>query len=186
MVDHILWALWFFAPAGAGNVAPLVAAHIPFIKRYTAPIDFGKTYRGKPVFGSNKTWRGLASGTLFGLLAGSIQVLLVKQFHLAFIPAAIEHMYISGLAVVLGAVLGISALLGDAIESFFKRQIGVPPGKHWFPFDQLDYIIGGCLASLLVVRLAALDYLTIIIVWFGIHLLSSYIGYLIRWKQEPF
>jgi CDP-2,3-bis-(O-geranylgeranyl)-sn-glycerol synthase len=32
--------------------------------------------------------------------------------------------------------------VGDAVKSFFKRQIGVAPGASWIGFDQLDFFIG--------------------------------------------
>ena len=34
------------------------------------------------------------------------------------------------------------ALIGDIIESFFKRRVGIERGKNWIPFDQLDFILG--------------------------------------------
>ena len=36
----------------------------------------------------------------------------------------------------------IGALLGDIIESFFKRRIGKSRGENWIPFDQIDFILG--------------------------------------------
>ena len=48
-------------------IAPLLVAgvvHGPVIKRnllapLARPLDFGSTFRGAPVFGANKTWRGV-------------------------------------------------------------------------------------------------------------------------------
>jgi len=34
------------------------------------------------------------------------------------------------------------ALMGDIIESFFKRRVGRTRGQDWIPFDQLDFILG--------------------------------------------
>jgi CDP-2,3-bis-(O-geranylgeranyl)-sn-glycerol synthase len=81
--------------------------------------------------------------------------------------------------------MGFGALLGDAIESFFKRQARVKPGNTWFPFDQIDYIIGGLLFSLPVITLGVKYYFLILVVWLLLHLISSYIGYLLGLKTKP-
>ena len=39
--------------------------------------------------------------------------------------------------------LGLGALLGDLVKSFFKRKIGIKSGEPWIIFDQIDYVIGG-------------------------------------------
>jgi CDP-2,3-bis-(O-geranylgeranyl)-sn-glycerol synthase len=85
----------------------------------------------------------------------------------------------------LGFLFGLGALAGDAIESFFKRQANVPAGAAWFPFDQIDYIAGGCLAAALAVHLRLHEYATVLAVWFLMHLLFSYIGYLLHLKARP-
>ena len=36
----------------------------------------------------------------------------------------------------IGLALGLGALLGDSIESFFKRQTSIAPGKDWPFWDQ--------------------------------------------------
>jgi len=42
------------------------------------------------------------------------------------------------------------ALLGDIVESFFKRRKGIERGKDWIPFDQLDFIIGVLFLSFII------------------------------------
>jgi CDP-2,3-bis-(O-geranylgeranyl)-sn-glycerol synthase len=84
-----------------------------------------------------------------------------------------------------GPAFAIGALGGDAIESFFKRRIGITSGKAWVPFDQLDYIIGSVLISLFFVILTPLQYVFIFIIWFAMHFIASYIGYLWGLKKDP-
>jgi CDP-2,3-bis-(O-geranylgeranyl)-sn-glycerol synthase len=52
------------------------------------------------------------------------------------------------------------ALLGDVIESFFKRRIGKDRGQDWIPFDQLDFLIGALTFSLLMSEILSLTHLT--------------------------
>jgi CDP-2,3-bis-(O-geranylgeranyl)-sn-glycerol synthase len=176
-VKDILFALWFFLPAGLSNAAPVFAARIPLISHLTQPLDFGKTYRGHRIFGANKTWRGLITGTLVGV----VTALLV--YPLFFGGTLDLSFWLS--TILVGGVLGFGALFGDAIESFFKRQLNVKPGHSWFPFDQIDYILGAFLISFPVVHLPLSYYGIILVTWFAMHLIASYIGYLLGLKDRP-
>jgi CDP-2,3-bis-(O-geranylgeranyl)-sn-glycerol synthase len=85
----------------------------------------------------------------------------------------------------LGPLFGGGALLADAFESFFKRRAGVPPGESWFPFDQIDYILGGYLSATLVIGFDLSQFLWVLGTWFFAHLIASYIGYLLGLKNKP-
>lgn len=178
----MIFAFWFFLPAGIANASPVFANKIPLLNKWSTPLDFGQTHNGKPIFGKNKTWRGLVFGTFMGSLTGTI----IYALH----PNSIIELGVNPASPVLfmawlGALLGFGALLGDAIESFIKRQLSIKSGDAWFPFDQTDYIIGGILLSSLLVQLPALTNITILLLWFGLHLASSYIGFLLKLKDKP-
>ncbi len=182
-MDTILFALWFFIPAGFANAAPVFANKIPLLNRWTTPLDFNKNYRGKRLLGANKTWRGFCFGVVVATLAFLLQRWAFMHFGWAVrFSGSIDY---STVSFWLGPLLGAGALLGDAVESFFKRQFNVPSGEAWFPFDQIDYIIGGILLSSLVVTLSSLQNVTILLVWFGLHIISSYVGYLLGLKDKP-
>jgi CDP-2,3-bis-(O-geranylgeranyl)-sn-glycerol synthase len=173
-MDFIVSAFLFFLPAGIANASPVFANRIPLVRRWKTPLDLGSHWRNQRVFGDNKTWRGF----LFGILMGGVTSLLVSYF---FIPNSSDAWY----TFLVGASLGAGALVGDAVESFFKRQNGVPPGKSWFPFDQIDYIIGGLV---FVYPLTLIPFILmggILVLYFGLHLLVAYIGYLTGFKKSP-
>lgn len=179
-----LFALWFFLPAGLANAAPVLFNKIPLLARFDAPLDGDRRFRGRPIFGANKRWRGLIGGTIVGAVVGFLQLALTSIFPwLHEISGPID--YSSPTPLLLGALLGFGALIGDALESFFKRQLNVKPGHAWFPFDQLDYILGGILLSLLIVQLPWVQYLQITVVWFSAHLLFSFLGHLAGLKDRP-
>lgn len=183
MLEQILFALWFFLPAGIANVAPVFAAKAPVLAKWNTPIDFGAKFNGKPLLGTHKTVRGLLVGVLAGTLVFLAQTEMYGSFGWAReISGGLDY---SELSIALGLLLSFGALFGDMVKSFAKRQIGVPAGKSWFPFDQTDYIFGGLLLSTIVVSLSLVDYIYILIVWFVMHLLSSYIGYRIKLKSDP-
>lgn len=183
MVEQIIFALWFFLPAGLANAAPVFANKIPYLNKWSTPLDFGKNYRGKRIFGKNKTWRGL----IFGIFIACFTIILQRIIfnNSLWLQNHISNIDYSEVSLLLGVALGFGALAGDAIESFFKRQSSVESGEAWFPFDQIDYIIGGILMSSLIYRLPILDYFIILLVWFCLHLISSYIGYLLNLKDKP-
>lgn len=164
-------------------MSPILARHLPILKKRDSPLDLLITYRGKRLFGPSKTWRGLLCGVVVATLVFGLQQKFADN--LGNFSNYLMYVHYGSLPIVLGTLLGFGALLGDAVESFFKRQLNLAPGKSWFPFDQLDYIIGGCLASLLVIKLPLIIYGWIIFIWVLVHLISSYVGYLLRFKKAP-
>jgi CDP-2,3-bis-(O-geranylgeranyl)-sn-glycerol synthase len=184
MPKDIFFALWFFFPAAIANMVPILVAPFPYLRRFTAPIDGGLTYRGKRLLGSHKTWRGLIAGIIFATLVLWLQQLAVD--HSLWIQRMTSQVDYSSLpTLILGPLFAIGALGGDAIESFFKRQRDVAPGHGWFPFDQIDYIIGGALATMPFVQLTILQYLWLIALWLIVHVVSSYVGFLLGLKERP-
>lgn len=182
-MSDILFALWFFLPAGIANVVPILIAKAPLISNWKTPADFGYKLRNKPILGPHKTIRGLAVGTIAGFLVFALQAQAFE--HYSWAREASGNLNYSELSLWLGVLLAFGALFGDMVKSFFKRQINVASGRSWFPFDQLDYIIGGLVFSSLVVLLEEGQYILIAIVWFLLHLITSYLGYLTKFKRDP-
>jgi CDP-2,3-bis-(O-geranylgeranyl)-sn-glycerol synthase len=182
MFSDIMFALWFFLPAGVANASPVIAKKIPILKNWKAPMDFGKSFKGERIFGNNKTWRGLAIGTLAGGVTGSIIYICYPE-SITYVSVSIFPEFLD--MFVVGASLGFGALAGDAIESFFKRRANVKPGESWFPFDQIDYIIGGLIFSTPFVILSFKMNLLILFTWFLAHIVVSYIAYLMKLKDKP-
>jgi len=183
-MKEVLFALWFFLPAGIANAAPIVAAKLPVIKAWDLPIDLHHTFRGMRLLGAHKTWRGLAVGMLMATVVLWLQQYLVGHFGwVQTLTAQVDYRALPTL--LLGPLFGLGALGGDAIESFFKRQRGVEPGRGWFPFDQTDYVIGGAIATAPFVSLSFLQYLWLLVLWLLVHIVASYIGYLCGLKERP-
>ncbi len=154
-------------------MSPVIANKIPVLNRWKTPLDFGVRYNGQPLFGQNKTLRGVVSGTVAALITG----IVLYQFY--SLP------YEFGIFVLGAALMGLGALLGDAIESFFKRQKSIKPGTSWFPFDQIDYIVGGLVLSYLALTPSLELILQVLVLYFGLHLMVSYVGYRLGLKNKP-
>lgn len=184
MLQDILFAIWFLLPAAVANAVPIFAAAIPALKRFDAPIDGGRTWRGHELLGPHKTWRGIISGIIASTLLLWVQVLLTQHFGWAqYLAGDVDYSMLPVL--LLGPLFAIGALGGDAIESFFKRQRNIRSGGSWVPFDQLDYIIGSVVVSLFFVILTPVQYVAIFVIWFVMHIVASYIGYKLGLKKDP-
>ena len=181
-MTDILRALLFFVPAAAANASPVFANKIPGLNRWTTPIDLGKTYRGRRILGDNKTWRGLLSGTVIGALTAILIYVLDPSLLSHFVGVTFTPLIDTA---ILGAALGFGALIGDVVESFFKRRRKVPAGNSWFPFDQIDYILGGLLFIWPLTWITFGQAISICIAFFGLHIIGSYIGYLLKLKDKP-
>lgn len=182
MTENLLIVTWILIGAGAANMAPMFVSKLPFLRDWKAPLDFNKQLGGKPIFGKNKTWRGLLSGIVVAIITVYAQQLLLEVLGKNIWVAGQNFTEYS--AVILGTLLGAGALLGDAVESFFKRRINIAPGKSWFPFDQIDYIIGAALLTYPIMPLSFGQYILMILIGFALHLAATTVGYLLHLKEN--
>jgi hypothetical protein len=111
------------------------------------PVDGGSFFMGKPLFGTNKTWLGLITYLLF--VPAFCWILYLLEPILTYVV----HPVFKQNPLLIGSALAISYILGEHLNSFTKRRVGIGPGKttgaiqHFF--DLSDGIIIA-LATLLV------------------------------------
>ncbi|PIN76256.1 CDP-diglyceride synthetase [Candidatus Woesearchaeota archaeon CG10_big_fil_rev_8_21_14_0_10_37_12] len=166
MIIQLLQFIYLMIPAYVANMTPVLARKIP----WTTPLDLGITFRGKRVFGSHKTWRGL----LLGVLAGTIIGFLFSQMYW---PISVNAVYWSLLA-------SFGALFGDLVKSFFKRQLNVKPGKSWKPFDQLDFAIGAVIFGSTLYFPGWTVAIFFVIISAAFHPVVNYSAYLLKIQKE--
>ncbi len=167
----IATALWFILPAYCANAAPVIFGG-------GQPMDFGKMFfDGKPFLGSHKTFRGFFAGIIVGTLVGLLQTLIFEQFLFQY---GTQFRY----TVFLGFILSLGALIGDLIESFIKRRLNRSPGKSLPVADQIDFIFGAFLFSLLVVPPSLPVAIIILLITIPIHLITNLGAALLRIKNK--
>ncbi|MGC8662571.1 MAG: CDP-2,3-bis-(O-geranylgeranyl)-sn-glycerol synthase [Candidatus Micrarchaeia archaeon] len=100
-----------------------VANGSPVIFKGVKPIDFGKTFKGKRIFGPHKTIRGLIFGLASGIVVGAAESLILPYM------------------LVVGIVLSIGTHFGDLFGSFIKRRMGKESGSSVPFLDQYLFLI---------------------------------------------
>jgi CDP-2,3-bis-(O-geranylgeranyl)-sn-glycerol synthase len=72
------------------------------------------------------------------------------------------------------------------VKSFFKRRLGIAPGKPWIPADQLDYVVGALALVWSRFELSWTDVLIIALVSFAGHFVVTRIGYWLGVRDVKF
>lgn len=183
-MNDIMTIIWLYLPMAIANMGPVIANNIPLLKKYDQPLDFHKTFRGKRIFGDHKSIRGILAGTVVGLLVAIAQYIIIRETSW-FDRFTLEVDYTSSIVWLMGACLGFGALAGDAVKSFFKRQIGIEPGNSWAPFDQLDFAVGGLLASLPFFIMPLRLYIIGVVLALVLHPIINILGWLLRLQEKP-
>lgn len=135
ILSLIIKSIYFMMPAYFANMAPVIMKKR--LRSLAIPIDADKKWNGKPLFGKNKTWRGLIFGIIFGIIIAFI------QFRLNLSISIVDYSQ----WFFIGALLGFGAIFGDLIESMVKRQLDRKPGQPFIPWDQIDFVLGGLIFS---------------------------------------
>jgi CDP-2,3-bis-(O-geranylgeranyl)-sn-glycerol synthase len=157
-------------PAVFANVAPVLVKKINFLNY---PIDFNKSFSGKPILGPNKTFRGLFFGILFSVVIINIQFIIYKFTGTELTLYDFKSINFE----LLGFLMGFGVIAGDAVKSFFKRQFSIAPGKPFIPWDQIDCVLGGLLAGRIAWDFSIEYGLSVIILTFIFHILIRHLWF---------
>lgn len=162
LVQLIFQALEFIFPAYCANAVPVLAGG-------GVRMDFGKTLPdGKRVFGNNKTFRGFFAGLAVGTVAG------------------LAESVVFGFPIFFGVLISLGALLGDLAGAFLKRRLGIPPGGLLPVIDQIDFIMGSILFSLLLPMSHSWELFAVVLfITPPIHLLTNFAAYKLKLKNNP-
>jgi CDP-2,3-bis-(O-geranylgeranyl)-sn-glycerol synthase len=120
LVGSTLRVYVMMLPAMLANSSAVIFSGGPAIDMGTKFID------SEPIFGKNKTTRGLLGGMLSGGLVG----LILSQGLQGFVMAA-------------------GALVGDLLGAFIKRRFKLEPGQPFPLLDQYDFVVGAIATALL-------------------------------------
>ncbi len=178
-----------FIVAGLAHSAWL---RTPASRRLLLAVDGGARFRGKRVFGDNKTVRGFV--VMVPAAAASFAAFHALVSRVApQVAADLWRLDTAGYAA-LGAWAGLGFMLGELPNSFVKRQFDVAPGMAppsragtalVFVVDRVDSIIGMLVAISLVVPTPWMTWAYVLLIGPGIHLAFSALLYRIGVKARP-
>jgi CDP-2,3-bis-(O-geranylgeranyl)-sn-glycerol synthase len=167
MFELILILLAYIIPLYVANATPILF-------HGKIPVDMGKKYKGERILGKGKTILGALCGVLGGTFVGLLFAYIFPQMFILIPNYSI-----------LIILLSAGAIIGDMVKSFVKRRMGIKSGGRWFLVDQLDFIIGGLVFSL-IVRLPELWIVIVLLVVTGfIHSTTNIIAFKLKLKKVP-
>ena len=149
LAGHVAWMITPVLVAGLGQVVVLKSG---VLSRLAKPIDRGAQWRGKPLLGPRKTWRGVIVMTTLSALVAAGQAEAVRRSEGLRAISPFDYERINPW--LLGFALGLGYCLAELPNSFVKRRLDIPPagtGKEWawlqYLLDQADSVVG-CLVAL--------------------------------------
>jgi hypothetical protein len=185
----LLRATWLVLPvvlAGMGHVAVLKSNALSSL---AVPIDGGARWRGRPVFGANKTWRGVVLMTGLTALASGTQAALARRNRWMSALDVLQSARVN--AWLTGALCGLTYCLAELPNSFVKRQLDIAPGARATRSSRLQYVVdqadsvAGCLLALrLLYRAAADELITAFAIGLTIHIGIDQLIYAIGIKSR--
>ena len=167
---------YFMLPAYFANMAPVMIKGS--FKELKVPVDFNTKIDNNTIFGRHKTFRGLIFGIVFAVGIAFIQYLL---YNLDFFKLMSFVDYSNWLLI--GLLLGSGVVIGDLVESFFKRRLDVKPGKPLIPWDQVDFVIGALIFIYPFYKLSLAKMATILALSFFLHVLINHIAYYLKIRK---
>lgn len=148
--------LWLAVPVVVAGVLHMVVVKRRALQLLAVPLDGGARLGGAPVFGPNKTWRGVVVMVVASAAVGALQGALgggwARRVGLeCFDVAAVAGGNLAAAYAAVNAVLGLGYVLGELPNSFAKRRLGISAGLHgrgvlgqlFFCVDQLDSVLAG-------------------------------------------
>ena len=174
--DALRCAAFLIAAFVGAGILHVLWMGSPSSRYFAVPLDFGRTIRGRRLFGDNKTFRGFVVMTP---AAAAAFVLLSKVFGGLWPISAPQY-------AALGVCSGLGFMLGELPNSFLKRQLGVPPGQAptnptarlvCLLIDRTDSIAGMLVALRLLVPVPWQTWIYVLVSGAGIHGIFSFLLY---------
>lgn len=174
-------------PMGIVALAHGVVLKYDLVRSLRYPLDMRATFRGKRLFGENKTFRGLLVHLIFSILGTYISGLIQEG-------CFGETKEIADLRVdfvLIGSILGFGMSLGELPNSFIKRQLNIQPGTRpkgykgafFFFLDQVDMVFGIWLFLPFFIRSSLRMFLLHLCLFLCLHPLVAWLGFHLKMRK---
>jgi CDP-diglyceride synthetase len=188
MLEMTSQILFLGSPLLLAAIAQGLCIKYDWLSRLRRPLDLGRVYKGKRIFGDHKTWRGLAINVLFCSLGAIIQAWLQGK---RVLPQWLFLLDYESHALTVGVLIGLGMTVGELPNSFLKRRFEIPPGKSregplgiaFFIYDQVDLTIGIWVFLFFLIRPSLWLVLWSLLLTLALHLAVSSVGYLLGMRK---
>jgi hypothetical protein len=188
MLEMTFQNLFLGSPLLLAAIAQGLCIKYDWLSRLRRPLDLGRVYKGKRIFGDHKTWRGLAINVLFCSLGAIIQAWLQGK---GVLPQWLFLLDYESHALTVGVLIGLGMTVGELPNSFLKRRFDIPPGKSregplgiaFFIYDQVDLTIGIWVFLFFLIRPSLWLVLWSLLLTLALHLAVSSVGYLLGMRK---
>ncbi len=156
-----IYPLIYIWPAYVANGAPVILGG-------GKPLDFGRKFMGKPIFGSHKTIRGLFAGLAAGFIMAGLESIVFPYM----LP--------------IGILLSVGTMFGDLFGSFIKRRMGTGEGTKMLFLDQYPFVIFAMLFALPLGHTPSIPGIIFILLLTGaLHVLTNHGAHKMKLKKVP-
>jgi CDP-archaeol synthase len=183
--------VYLFSPLLMGLAFHGCCMKFNWLSHLSHPIDHGATFRGKRLFGDNKTYRGVVAVSLGTALGFGLQSIFLHQID--FIKRIELFAYSPSKTMIIGSAMGLAGMLSELPNSFIKRQCGIAPGRAgsgwekiiFYGYDQIDFLVGAWIVLSMVVSLTAGRILISVLFMLVAHQALTSIGYVLGMRATP-
>ena len=149
---------------GVANASPVVAARL-LDPRWRTPLDGAiRFFDGRPVLGPSKTVRGAIAAILVTALAAPVL----------------------SISLGVGALIGATAMTGDALSSFTKRRLGIASSGRATGLDQIPESLLPLLVVQAPLHLSFFQVLSITVIFFALEIPLARLFYRLGIRKTPY
>ncbi|MDF1664701.1 MAG: CDP-archaeol synthase [Planctomycetota bacterium] len=179
LISDIGRVCFLASPVIIAGVLHMILAKLNVLSVLKVPLDRGKEWREKRIFGDNKTWRGVVLMIVLTMAAYEIQTWSYRASD--FVRGLAYYDYDAVNSYFAGFMLGLGYILAELPNSFVKRRLDIKAGKGdkglkgkiFMVVDQGDSVLGCLLAMYAYWSPSAYVFFLTLATGTGIHLLVN-------------
>ena len=178
-VQLIIQAFLLILPVVIAGSLHMLAVKRDIFPRTKVPINCS-------LLGENKTYRGLLLMPIFSIF-GTVLLYYINRLLPDFFQLSLGLWQ----AVQLGFLLGVSYILFELPNSFFKRRLGIPPGKSpdrytvfFRLLDRLDSTIGCLIVFYFFLNVKLPTLIIMLVLGVVIHGITTNMLYMMQIRKE--
>jgi len=191
LTREILGTAYLLLPVLSGAAVHGLCMRYGWLACLARPMDAGRRFRGRPLFGASKTFRGPVAVALGAAAAFALQGRLLHRLDAFASIELVDYAQLPGWWLALLA--GAAAELSELPNSFVKRRLGIEAGGTargglgvlFYLWDQLDLLVGFWLVFAFAVPSTPLRVVASVALVGALHPLVTLVGWALGMRKTP-